>query len=182
MARPLKDVKGLVFGRLTAVKRVGGLTSKTTGFTRSLWYCECLCGGFKVTTISSLTTGKTKSCGCLKVEASELRCLPYEALYNVLKLNASYRHLEVMTFRQFLKFVNGKKCHYCFAEVVFNRRCRGRLPRKYNLDRKDNSVGYTSKNCVTCCTKCNMGKGCTFSYKEWRRMTKCFRKDHKRVR
>lgn len=40
-------------------------------------------------------------------------------------------------------------CHYC-----------GDLPLRklHDVDRVDNSVGYLSANCVTCCKMCNMMK------------------------
>ena len=35
---------------------------------------------------------------------------------------------------------------------------------KYNLDRKDNSIGYSKNNCVVCCSTCNYIKGDKFTY------------------
>lgn len=54
------DLKGQRFGMLMVMKRVG-----TNQHRKALWKCKCDCG--KTTTVSSidLTTGNTKSCGCL---------------------------------------------------------------------------------------------------------------------
>jgi hypothetical protein len=47
------------------------------------------------------------------------------------------------------------KCHYCCGKM--NRGGSG-------LDRKDNAIGYTLSNVVTCCKRCNAVKGATVSY------------------
>ena len=49
-----------------------------------------------------------------------------------------------------------KKCHYCGAEL-----------RGYNLDRKDNTKGYSKENCVVCCGTCNKARGNWFTYEEF---------------
>lgn len=42
--------------------------------------------------------------------------------------------------------------------------------------------GYTKKNCVLCCKRCNGGKSNLFNYQEWRNMTKYFREERKHGR
>ena len=54
-----KDISGTVFGRLTAVRRIG-----TNKYRISLWECLCACGNSKVTDMNTLRTGRIKSCGC----------------------------------------------------------------------------------------------------------------------
>ena len=46
------------FGRLQVVERVGS----------SDWLCQCDCGNYSVVKTSNLTSGSTKSCGCLRRE------------------------------------------------------------------------------------------------------------------
>lgn len=58
MVRAL-DLAGLKFGRLTVVEKAGHLGKKVS------WRCECECGGETVRPTCSLTSGATKSCGCL---------------------------------------------------------------------------------------------------------------------
>jgi hypothetical protein len=36
----------------------------------------------------------------------------------------------------------------------------------YNLDRKDNSKGYTKSNCCVCCSICNAVKSDRFTHEE----------------
>jgi hypothetical protein len=54
----LVDLTGRRFGWLTVVSHV-----ETVGGKRR-WLCMCGCGGEKVIPTDSLTSGKTKSCGC----------------------------------------------------------------------------------------------------------------------
>ncbi len=61
--RKIRDLSGQKFGRLTAVERKG---KDKTG--HSVWLCRCECGEMTDVRISSLTSGSTKSCGCLNRE------------------------------------------------------------------------------------------------------------------
>jgi hypothetical protein len=54
------DIAGLRFGRLTPVKLVG--KNRLGG----LWNCLCDCGAESVVACSTLRSGTTKSCGCLR--------------------------------------------------------------------------------------------------------------------
>jgi hypothetical protein len=47
---------------------------------------------------------------------------------------------------------------------------------RYQLDRKDNDLGYTPENVVACCTRCNYAKRDHFTYDELYAMTECFRR------
>ena len=60
---------GQVFGRLTVLEEAPAPTEYTTY--KGLWYrCSCQCGNEAVVRRSSLVTGKTRSCGCLRREKS----------------------------------------------------------------------------------------------------------------
>lgn len=60
---PRKDLTGQQFGRLKVIKID---EEKTQQKKQSYWICECECGNIKSIFGSSLTTGRTKSCGCLQ--------------------------------------------------------------------------------------------------------------------
>ncbi len=62
--RQAKDITGRKFGRLTA----RDLVSTARGI--SIWRCVCECGGITELTYGRLTSGHTKSCGCLQSENS----------------------------------------------------------------------------------------------------------------
>jgi hypothetical protein len=59
------DLSGQQFNRLSVV----GLFGKTKSG-NSLWSCVCTCGKEKVVEDSQLKRGRTKSCGCLRIENS----------------------------------------------------------------------------------------------------------------
>lgn len=64
-----KDLTGKRFGRLEVIK----LTEKTDRYYGKYYLCKCDCGNEKVIRGTQLTTGKTKSCGCLNLELSSQR-------------------------------------------------------------------------------------------------------------
>ena len=59
------DLTGQKFNRLTVRNYFGKSNSG-----RSLWLCDCDCGGTNVVRTSDLRRGHTKSCGCLFIETS----------------------------------------------------------------------------------------------------------------
>ena len=60
--KPL-DITGMRFGKLTAIRRLD--TKSTTSYK---WLCQCDCGKTSQVSVSNLTSGGTKSCGCLRSE------------------------------------------------------------------------------------------------------------------
>ena len=59
----LKDLTGQKFGRLTVIERA---ENAQWGGTR--WKCHCDCGNLCVIQAGNLSSGSTKSCGCIKSE------------------------------------------------------------------------------------------------------------------
>ena len=165
--RKIEDLTGQLFGRLT-VKKFHGQSKHRD----SLWECVCTCGEITVVYKSALTSGRTKSCGCW---GNEIRRLPFgRAARNVLlgryQRNAKARNkLWALTEEQFDLLVSGS-CHYCGVlptqkAADHNSRVYGEF--YYNgIDRKENSLGYTGSNSVSCCGRCNDAKG-TMSEKEF---------------
>ena len=60
--KPNNDITGKRFGRLTAIKYIGG----------SLWECKCDCGTTIQVMTGKLTSGHTRSCGCLQKEKASI--------------------------------------------------------------------------------------------------------------
>lgn len=58
-----KDLRGQKFGRLTVLYRVHGPLAK-----KAYWKCQCECGNLFIAIGTELSSGHTKSCGCLKHE------------------------------------------------------------------------------------------------------------------
>jgi hypothetical protein len=155
-----KDLSGQRFGRLVVIECAG--SSKKSNY-QSLWKCKCDCGNTAIVGRVQLKQGDTKSCGCLRKElASENNSIrPYEALYNKLVTRCNRLGREIsLTYEQFVEFTNTPNCHYCGEPVIWTKR-GGKYKKTYqgcNLDRRDNSIGYTIKNCLVCCFPCNMMK------------------------
>lgn len=60
--KPIKDISGQKFGRLTVIKFIHIENHK------AIWLCQCECGGLTEVVGKDLTSGHTKSCGCLRKE------------------------------------------------------------------------------------------------------------------
>ena len=58
-----KDITGRRFGRLTALRRDG----YSEGW-QIMWICRCDCGRIVRVQKGNLMRGRTKSCGCLKLD------------------------------------------------------------------------------------------------------------------
>jgi hypothetical protein len=100
--------------------------------------------------------------------------IPYMASYNNLRDGVARTNIKrpkqkefSLTFEEFLEFVAIKECHYCNREINWVAHT-GSGKHRYNLDRKDSSLGYIKFNCVVCCKECNMMKNAYFSYEEFK--------------
>ena len=170
----LKDKR---FGKLIVIDYAYTKNKKT------YWLCKCDCNSSpKIILGSKLTYGGVKSCGCLR--HSKHYDLPYQWIYSILLrwVKESRYHdfiKDVMSYEDFLTFTKIDECHYCGEKIVWSehttyigqyynsdRKRKRNVNRKYNLDRKDNSKGYTKDNCVVCCTQCNFIKGKSLTYDE----------------
>lgn len=63
------DIKGKRFGRLTAIE----LSNKRSKSGEAYWRCKCDCGNITEVRKSKLSSGETKSCGCLARELTSER-------------------------------------------------------------------------------------------------------------
>lgn len=60
--RTIVDITGNKYGKLTAIRRVARPKS---GSNKQYWLCRCDCGNDFVVIRANLTSGNTRSCGCL---------------------------------------------------------------------------------------------------------------------
>lgn len=67
MGRPVVDLVGLVFERLTVVKL------DHVARRGAMWRCSCACGNISVVGSGALRSGKTLSCGCFRSEMARAR-------------------------------------------------------------------------------------------------------------
>lgn len=59
----MKDLSGTQFGYLLAVEPIGRAKDR-----HIIWRCICTCGNITYVSSHSLLRGRTKSCGCMKIE------------------------------------------------------------------------------------------------------------------
>lgn len=68
----LLDLTGRTFGRLTVLSR-----AENSKGGKPRWLCRCQCGNECIVHSSSLVSGNTKSCGCLRNEKSRSRAMTH---------------------------------------------------------------------------------------------------------
>lgn len=175
--RLLIDLTGKSFGSWTVIQRAKNRNNSPSSY----WLCRCECGVESVRQGGSLKSGD--STGCRKCSALRFaddqsvwgRGLPYRWLYDLLLRSAEERHLTcVMTFNEFVEFTATNSCHYCGDSIVWSK-WNHHNSGKYNIDRKDNTLGYSKDNCVVCCTTCNRAKGARYDHETWFAMTQVLR-------
>jgi hypothetical protein len=141
---------------------------------RLSYLCLCECGGRSIVAPHSLTSGNTKSCGCMRGALK-----PYAALYNRIRYRATSDGIKFgISFKYFLRFTEILKCHYCHYQIVWHKKLstKNRIGPKSNLDRKDSTKGYVKGNLVVCCKLCNFTKADRFSYEEFLLLAPVLRK------
>jgi hypothetical protein len=165
-------VIGSKFGKITILEVLGigkdlGLKGKGR-----IVKGQCDCGGFWIGPLYALKRGNTKSCGCLPTGVIPNPNRAQPAINKVLsgyKRHALRRgHSWELSNQDFYNLIQGD-CYYCGKPpsnvLCPNKSREGGRRRKtisrvvYNgLDRKDNNLGYTLNNTVSCCAVCNYGK------------------------
>jgi hypothetical protein len=174
----LVDLTGKRFFRLIVLKRADNASDGKTQ-----WECKCDCGNVVAVRGNNLKSGHTGSCGCLykevheKTKATALSNLEHTAakcfLREYKKAANSRGYLWALSDEQALLLALSE-CHYCGAPpAIFKKvyRTEGKPNRISNLamngiDRKDNSLGYTKNNSMSCCKRCNYAKR-DMSYNEF---------------
>ena len=146
-----KDLTGNRFGRLTVLSVHHRLHPQT-------WRCRCDCGVATTVLRRDLQQGRTRSCGCLRREASRARALKHGHVPEVAGIRTpspTYNSWQAMI----------QRCHnpnsYKYPEygqrgIIVCRRWRkfvnfladmGERPKGTTLDRKDSTKGYFKENC-----------------------------------
>jgi len=160
--KPVNNLLGRRFGRLLVIERVTNPGTRKND-TAAYWNCQCECGKTSIIRGYSLTTNKTKSCGCLKLEAPHLApfSLPKYTPEIAAAQKAWRSRYTDLPFEEFYKLAK-MPCFYCGTLFCLEKRARQKDQSstfKYNtLDRIDSSLGHTIDNVVPACMICNMAK------------------------
>lgn len=148
MGKPLADIKGQVFGRLTVLDRDLFVNGKTR------WLCSCECGK-QVSVIGQLLrNGRTKSCGCLRSDRAAETASKHGG-YVGRKPTRTMRIWKNMIQRtcnpncpMYARY-GGAGIGVCKSWQTFEgfMADMGEVPDGLTLERIDNSKGYEPNNC-----------------------------------
>lgn len=144
----VKDLAGQTFGRLTVLKRA----PNKPGVHGARWQCQCDCGT-KMTAISQqLSSGRTKSCGCLIKERLSKGLSRKHGLTNTVRWRmwiGSRRRAKLSGIPFNLKLEDIPQipttCPILSIPLKV-RETRGASPNSPSLDRKIPSKGYVVGN------------------------------------
>lgn len=170
----VKDITGQVFGSLTVKTR----TVRPIGSTQrsAYWICHCYCGKELVAHSGEIRSSKRHHCGCKTT--SRIRLPGDEAakrrVLQVYRTSAAKRNLVFdLTEEEFFSLASDV-CHYCGSpparrEIAYRRASADSVFLSNGIDRQDNELGYSRKNCVSCCEQCNKSKRCMTpeEFKQW---------------
>ena len=159
------------FGKLTTISYNG----------ESVWKCECECGEYCLVKSDKLSSGKTKSCGCLARQASKKnikQAIKARKKYdphitsarkiwqNYCKADKVTTTNPLISFEDFLS-ISQKMCHYCGSNPNNTYNIFSYSYYKgssfsvkngtfiYNkLYRIDSNESYIKNNVVPCCKQC----------------------------
>jgi hypothetical protein len=150
---PIQDFIGLRFGRLVVISFLG-LRSAGSKNNRRFWECLCDCGEIVERHTNSLTSGNTKSCGCLRRERNA--SLPSRKTHG-LRDSSEYTAWQQMlgrchnTNHQAYRLYGARGILVCdrwqnsFENFIAD---MGRKPSaKHSLGRINNDLGYSPENC-----------------------------------
>ena len=147
MLKPKRDLTGMSFGRLSVIAPIG-----VDKFRRTIWKLRCSCGKFVTVQVGDLTSGRTNSCGCLKIEMlikrtrthgesdSTPEYIAWKAMHRRCKKNNKYKKR-----RYWDRGIRVCKRWEEFKNFLID---MGRRPSdKHSIDRINNNKGYSLKNC-----------------------------------
>lgn len=156
-----RELTNLKVNKLTVIRQY-----KIPPFNRTRVDCLCECGNKVTTDLSKVTSGHTKSCGCIRNGTPRISLRKgfgessANKVFDSYKRNAKNKNFSFLITKEEAMFLFKQRCFYCNTEPQNTFHQQGSYGSfTYNgIDRLDNSIGYEKENCVTCCTKCNYQK------------------------
>jgi len=150
------DITGNRYGKLTALSMVPGRVGKIT-----MWRLRCDCGDITTTRISSLTSGKTKSCGCLQSSQARqsmrfIKRTHGDAPFHGMKKSSEYStwmNIKTRCYYQYsptYKYYGARGIKMCekwlYSFPAFFKDVGKKPSPKHSLDRLDTNGDYTPEN------------------------------------
>jgi hypothetical protein len=141
MGKAVVDISGEVFGRLTAIKKIGSQNG------HALWECICSCGNLHKAILGNLRYGFVSSCGCFNKETHTTHGLARTPEYRVwqdMKDRCSNKK------NNYYKDYGGRGIRVCLRwQESFEEFYKSVGPKpflKAELDRINNNKGYYPNN------------------------------------
>lgn len=146
------DLAGRIFGRLRALRVLSLRKNK-----KIVWRCRCSCGNLIGARGGDLTSGKIKSCQCLKRETTIKRNKEHPPIQHGMTRSSEYATWKAMRDRcknrrnRYWKDYGGRGIRVCkrwersFLAFLTD---MGPRPAGLTLERKDNDGSYTPRNCT----------------------------------
>lgn len=152
------DEVGNRYGKLVVIS-LHSLSSRRGSSAK--WLCQCDCGETTISYGNSLRSGGTKSCGCFR-KSGLFRLPPGVSAVNraIIRIKGNAKKTGVVYTLSFEQARNllSSPCHYCgcvgqriITTPTGSFVCNG-------VDQKNAGQGYTPKNSLPCCSKCNQLK------------------------
>ena len=133
--------------------------------------CICDCGKEHITSGESIRSGKSKSCGCSRLNPPNKNINRIDAIWKQLYKSTIEKRSKKINIKSDISFIDfknisNKPCYYCGlieSNFASDRNSKGNKTSetivKYNgIDRVDSNKGYTKDNSVPCCKYCNIAK------------------------
>ncbi len=189
--KPKVDKTGQKYNQLT-VTGFSHYKLKKEGGRKLVWNCVCDCGNNKKVENSNLVSGNVSSCGCAarkslkRLHENNVKDdIAFEYLYRDYIHSAKKRNYDFLLSKEEFERLTKQNCNYCNTEPKQLKYKNGehifkRSSYLYNgIDRKDNNLGYTKENCVSCCRICNIAKSAMTveQFLEWIAKVYNFNKD-----
>lgn len=139
-----------------------------------VYLCKCECGNLRSVASGKLNAGRSKSCGCLRREmmgALKTRWGGNPATNSIIaqyRNAASKRSLVWELSHAQATHLLYEPCFWCGLPPSRQVMCRSHSAIVGGIDRRDNSLGYTAANSVSCCKTCNIAKA-SLTELEWLR-------------
>lgn len=142
----MRDLTGQKFGKLTAIK----VDSRARG--RRVWLCQCDCGNEHTVINSDLTSGNTKSCGCMS-SRNFVHLINYKhgmaktPFYDVwINIRERCENINNPSYKTYgAKGITVSKEWHDFN--IFYKDMYQTYKRGLSIDRIDNTKGYHNGNC-----------------------------------
>jgi hypothetical protein len=148
-SRPIIDITGQRYGRLTVIEKIGRKNKHT------YWKCQCDCGKEVIVTSNGLRTGKTKSCGCLKKEISRKAFETHGLSKRHRRLHAIWCKIKIRCFNKnapCYKNYGGRGITMCLDwadsfQRFFDWAMTNGYTDELTIDRINNNGNYEPSNC-----------------------------------